>query len=516
MPSAVAVPVDVHDVVALVKWAAATGTPLTPRGSGSSMAGGAIGTGVVVDLSRLNQLGRIDEKTRTVWAAPGVIRGTLDAAARKRGLRFPVDPSSGSFCTIGGMVATNAAGARSLRHGATRLWVNALDCVFNDGERAIITRGEEPPRRVDAIRRFLQDAHGPVVSSDARHEARHRGVRKEASGYGIHDYAAKADLIELLVGSEGTLAIIVGVQLRLIPVAAATSSVLGSFRSLEEATIAAGRALESGASACELLERTFLTYAAAAPGGNDALKRQLEGAEAILIAEVEGDSASSAAAGAEILATAFRAAGASAVEVALTPESEKALWELRHAASPILSTMEDFTSMQFIEDAAVPPAKLPDYIKGVRQALAARKMEGVIFGHAADGHVHVNPLVDVKQPDWRQRMQLVLDEVVMLTAKLGGTLTGEHGDGRIRAPLLRRVWHKDTLQAFAVLKTAFDPGNIFNPGVKVALPGQKSLADIKYDPSLPPLPKEARAALDEIVRSRGYDRFRLSLVGGST
>jgi hypothetical protein len=106
--------------------------------------------------------------------------------------------------------------------------------------------------------------------------------------------------------------------------------------------------------------------------------------------------------------------------------------------------------------------------------------------------------------------------VLTLTARLGGTLTGEHGDGRIRAPLLRRVWHKDTLQAFGVLKTAFDPGNIFNPGVKVPLPGQKPLADIKYDPALPPLPKEARAALDEVVRSRGYDRFRLSLVGSST
>ncbi|HWL39889.1 MAG TPA: FAD-binding oxidoreductase, partial [Gemmatimonadaceae bacterium] len=302
IPAAVAVPVDVHDVVALVKWAAATGTALTPRGSGSSMAGGAIGSGVVVDLTRLNHLDRIDEKTRTVWVAPGVVWSRLDVAARRRGLRFPVDPSSGSFCTIGGMVATNAAGARSLRHGATRLWVNALDCVFSDGERAVITRGEEPPKRVDAVRRFLHDAHGAIISSDARHEARHPGVRKESSGYGIHDYATKADLVELMVGSEGTLAIIVGVQLRLVPVAPATSSVLGSFRSLEDATAAAGKAVEAGASACELLERTFLSYAATAHSGNDTLMRQIEGAEAILLAEVEGDSAESAAAGGEGLA----------------------------------------------------------------------------------------------------------------------------------------------------------------------------------------------------------------------
>jgi FAD/FMN-containing dehydrogenase len=171
--------------------------------------------------------------------------------------------------------------------------------------------------------------------------------------------------------------------------------------------------------------------------------------------------------------------------------------------------------MQFIEDGAVPPAKLPDYIKGVRQALAARQMDGVIFGHAGDAHVHVNPLVDIRQPKWRDQMQRLLDDVVALTVRLGGTLSGEHGDGSLRAPLLRRVWHKDSLQAFEVLKKAFDPDGILNPGAKIPLPGQKVLGEIKYDPSLPPLPPEARAALDDVVKRRAYNEFRLSLIPGS-
>lgn len=516
IPSAVAVPADAEDAAALVKWAAETRTALVPRGSGSSMAGGAIGTGVVVDLSRLNHLGRIDETGRTVWADTGVLWSTLDVAARRRGLRFPVDPSSGSFCTLGGMVSTNAAGARSLRYGATRMWVNALDFVFSDGDRAVITRGEEPPRRVEAIRRFLRDAHAAVVASDRRHPVRHKDVRKESSGYGVHQYADKADMIELLVGSEGTLGIIVGVQLSLLPVPAATSSVLGSFRSLEEATTAAGMAVAAKASACELLDRTFLNYAAAARGSDAKFLQLIGGTEAILIAEVEGANADEAAKGAEALADAFRGAGATEVDVALTPDAERELWELRHAASPILSTLENAISMQFIEDGAVPLARFPDYVNGVRQALAARKMEGVIFGHAGDGHAHVNPLVDVTQPDWRARMQFLLDDVVALTARLGGTLAGEHGDGALRAPLLRRVWHKDSLEAFAVTKKAFDPDNIFNPGAKVALPGQKALGDIKYDPLLPPLPPAARSALDDVVRRRAYNEFRLSLIGGSS
>ena len=515
MPTAVAVPVDAEDVVSLVKWAAETGTSLIPRGSGSSMSGGAIGNGLIVDLSQINHLGRIDEKARTVWADAGVIWSTIDVAAKRRGLRFPVDPSSGSFCTIGGMVATNASGAHTLRYGPTRAWVNAIDCVFSDGDRAVITRGEPAPKRVGAIARFLRDVHGEIVASDRRRPIRHEGVRKESSGYAVHDYAMNADLVDLLVGSEGTLAIIVAVQLSLSPLPAATSSVLGSFPSLEEATVAATRAVAAGASSCELLDRTFLAYAGGA-GGSEKLREQMEGAAAILLAEVEGESPDAAAVGAEQLAAAFRESGAKDVDLALTADTELELWELRHAASPILAALEHSTSMQFIEDGAVPLPKLPEYVEGVRHALGTRQVSGVIFGHAGDAHVHVNPLVDVRQPDWREKVSGLLDDVVGLTARLGGTLAGEHGDGRIRTPLLSRVWHKDAVKAFSLVKKAFDPRNIFNPGVKVPLPDQKAINDIKYDPDLPPLPEEARVALDKLVKDRAYNRFRLSLIGGSS
>ncbi|MEO8910820.1 MAG: FAD-binding oxidoreductase [Gemmatimonadaceae bacterium] len=516
IPTAVAVPIDAEDVIMLVKWAAATGTKLIPRGSGSSMSGGAIGKGVIVDLSRMNRLSTIDERARTVWADPGVLWSTVDVEARKKGLRFPVDPSSGPFCTLGGMVSTNASGAHTLRYGSTRAWVNALDCVFSDGEREVIVRGETPPRRIDAVGRFLRDAHGEIVALDKRRPIRHEGVRKESSGYAIHDYATRADLIDLLVGSEGTLAIIVRVQLCLSPLPAATSSVLGSFASLEEATAGAMIAAETGASACELLDRTFLTYAESAPSTSQALRSRMEGAAAILLAEVEGENGETAATKATQLASAFTIAGASYVDIALTPETEHDLWELRHAASPILAALESTTSMQFIEDGAVPVAKLPEYVKGVRQALDQREVSGVIFGHAGDAHVHVNPLIDVGQTDWRDKVTGLLNDVVALTARLGGTLSGEHGDGRLRTPLLDRVWHKEALRAFGLVKKAFDPANIFNPGVKVPLPNQKAIEDVKYDPSLAPLPAEARAALDCMVKARAYDQFRLSLIAGSS
>jgi len=515
IPSAVAVPVDAADVVSLVVWAAATGTALVPRGSGSSMAGGAIGSGVVVDLSRIKHLSRIDENARTVWVDPGVVWSTLDVAARRKGLRLPVDPSSGSFCTLGGMVATNASGARTLRHGPTRAWVNAVDCVFSDGDRAVITRGEAPPTHIEAVKRFVNDAHAAIVAADRKKPIRHEGVRKESSGYGVHEYAENADIVDLIVGSEGTLAIIVAIQFSLAPVAGATSSVLGSFPSLEKAAIAASKAAAAGASACEMLDRTFLGYAAAETtqarfGG------RLDAAEAILLAEVEGDTPAQAADSARKLSAAFSAAGATACEVALTPEAEHELWKVRHAASPILAALEDLTSMQFIEDGAVPLEKLPDYVEGVRGALASRNMDGVIFGHAGDAHVHVNPLIDVGKPEWRADVSGLLEDVVSLTARLGGTLTGEHGDGRLRAPLLDRVWPREAVKSFAMVKKAFDPANIFNPGVKVPLPGQNPIGNIKYDPALAALPAEARAALDHLTKARDYSAFRLSLVGGSS
>jgi len=516
MPTAVAVPLDAEDVVSLVKWAAETGTSLIPRGSGSSMSGGAIGKGVIVDVSRINHLGKIDERERTVWADPGVLWSTLDVAARRRGLRFPVDPSSGSFCTLGGMASTNASGAHSLHYGSTRVWVNALDCVFSNGDREVITRGETPPRRVEAIARFLREAHGQLVAMDKQRPIVHPGVRKESSGYAVHEYARKADLVDLLVGSEGTLVIIVRIQFSLSPLPAATSSVLGSFASLEEATAGAMKAVETGASACELLDRSFLAYASSAASGDAAWRERMEGAAAILLAEVEGENGEGTAARARDLAAAFKAAGATNVDIALTPEREHDLWELRHAASPILAALENSTSMQFIEDGAVPLPRLPEYIEGVRRALADREVSGVIFGHAGDAHVHVNPLMDLRESNWRDKVSGLLDDVVGLTARLGGTLTGEHGDGRLRAPLLDRVWHREALLAFSLVKKAFDPGNIFNPGVKVPLPNQKSIEDIKYDPSLPPLPREARAALDSLVKTRAYDQFRLSLIGGSS
>jgi len=508
LPAAVAVPVDAEDVATLVRWAAESKTPLIARGSGSGMAGGAVGPGVIVDLSRIDYIGKIDTERRRVMVGPGALRGAVNEIARGKQLRFPVDPSSGAFCTIGGMAATNAAGAHTLRYGATRAWVTALDCVFDDGSRARIERGAPLPD-VAAVERFLGTAHSAILASPARVRS-HPGVRKDSSGYALADYARSGELLELLIGSEGTLALFVGIELALAALPGATSSLVAEFPTLEQAVDGAARARIGGASACELLDRTFIDVARSGP----ALVPIESASEAVLLIEIEAGDDASAAATAKVMEQAMVSCGATRVTIALNSEDEARLWALRHAASPILNRLSpSLKSMQFIEDTAMPPERLPQYVRGVREILARHDVRGVIFGHAGDSHVHVNPLIDVRSLDWRDTVGSILDEVTSLTAQLGGTLAGEHGDGRLRTPLLERVWDARSVALFAQVKDAFDPQNIFNPGVKVPT-GGNSIDDVKYDPMLPPLPLDARTALDTIERDRAWSNFRLSMIGG--
>lgn len=508
VPRAVAVPADADDLVTLVRWARTARVPLTARGAGSSMAGGALGDGVIVDLGALAAAPRVDAAARTVRVGPAVTRDALEAVAAPLGLTLPVDPSSSAFATLGGMCATNAAGARTVRHGAMRAWVRGLECVFEDGSRAWLRRGEPEVPAVPALERFLREV-GPRAAAAPPDALRHAGVRKESSGYGLAAWRASGDLVDLIVGSEGTLALIVDVELALAPRPGATASLLAGFPSLDDASAAAADLAELGASAVELLDRSFLDIAASE---GDELPLPA-GFDAVLVMEAEAADAAQAAHVAGALADRCRRARASHVELALSAADELRLWHLRHAASPILNRLGPrLQSMQLIEDGCVPLDRFAEYVRGVRAALARADFPGVIFGHAGDGHAHVNALVDVSRPDWRSRAGSLLEDVTALVAALGGTLAGEHGDGRLRAPLLARTWPPAALELFAATKAAFDPLGILNSGVKVAAAGARPLEALKYDASLPPLPAAARAVLDEVVRERGWGRSRLAML----
>jgi FAD/FMN-containing dehydrogenase len=234
--------------------------------------------------------------------------------------------------------------------------------------------------------------------------------------------------------------------------------------------------------------------------------------ESVLLVELEGATARDVTERARALGAAWQRAGASSVMLGLDAESEESLWTLRHAASPILARLDPhIRSMQVVEDGCVPPARLADYQRGVRQALADAGIEGVIFGHAGDAHLHVNALVDTRTVGWRESVRRLHRTVADLTNRLGGTMAGEHGDGRLRSPLLPEFWDADARTLFAEIKATFEPAGVLNPGVKVGR-ATDPLAAIKYDPALAPLPPRARAVLDAVERERRYDELRLEML----
>ena len=478
-PRAVAVPADADDVVALVRWAHDRGVAIIPRGSGSSMCAGSIGDGVIVDLSRMRALGDVDAAGKRVHAECGVVLADVQKAAAAHSLRFPPDPSSSPFCSVGGIVSTNAAGAHTLKYGATRAWVACARLRLrrrlarDDRARQAGAGGYS---RARAIRRRSRTT---MREREASSPSVHPDVRKDSSGYALHAWSESGELVDLLVGSEGTLCIVARrdahARRRTRCDRVAARRVPNSRRRRRcRACARATPALR----ACELLDRTFLDVARA--GSTVAVA---DGVEAVLLAEVEGRDDAEASRAADSLAAAFRTCDATDVRMATADEDENRLWELRHAASPILATLgPSLTSMQFIEDGAVPPPRLPEYVRGIRAILDGHGVRGVIFGHAGDSHVHVNPLIDVSRIGWRGTVSEILTEAVALTARLGGTLDAEHGDGRLRTPLLHRVWGAEVLRRFEDVKRAFDPHGIFNPGVKVALQGERAITEIKYDP----------------------------------
>jgi len=256
--------------------------------------------------------------------------------------------------------------------------------------------------------------------------------------------------------------------------------------------------LRSEPSAVELLDRTFLELVGES------------GSEAVILVEIEGERPAG-------VRSAIRAAAkmvrpwASSVDTGLTPEAARRLWALRHAASPILAGLpEDRRSLQVIEDACVPVERMSDYVRAVRDTAGAHGIPVVIFGHAGDGHIHVNLLPRVTEPGWEARVAILLEEVTDTVVRLGGTPSGEHGDGRLRAPLLSRVYGGEVVSLFERVKRGFDPLGILNPGVIIP-DGRPPVSRLKVGAEAAPLPDDIALELRHIEQRAGYGRSRLEL-----
>ena len=428
------------------------------------MPGGNLGPYTIVELGEaFADIRWLDEDGDRVRAGAGAVAEVVDLEARRRGRFLPFLPSSARWCRVGGMVANNAAGARSFRYGATSRWVEALEGYFAWGERFRLESGESSPEPFAdlhaALGPELLDPDGTIRGWPA--------VRKNSSAYALDRFLPSGDAVQLLAGSEGTLAIVTDVELRTAPLPEERALVRLRLRSPEELTEAALHAAEAGATACEFFGRRFLEIAGLA----DELDDGAGVPYALALLEVSG---SSDEVNARLDALERTAGEAWDASVTREEDAMARLWAIRHAASPTIAKEAERgrLSTQFIEDSVVPPPALGAYLDGLDRILREAHFDAVVFGHAGDANVHVNPLIDATEPDWEKRARGALTEVADLVRSLGGTLSGEHGDGRLRAPLLGVVWPDALMRAFERVKRGLDPRGILNPGVVLPLPGQ--------------------------------------------
>ena len=512
IPRAVAVPADLDDLVALIHWAARERVPVVPRGAGSAMGGGNVGNGVVVDLTRMaGPALEVRPGERRARMRAGATLGELEAATAPHGLRLPPDPSSWRWATAGGVVSTNAAGARSVRYGSVRRWVEALTLVTADGEVTRLSRGGKQPSDTPAaaLGRFQRDAAPAIRAATDAIAARFPRTRKSSTGYALDAYLRSGDVLDLIVGAEGTLGFVTEVEWRLDPTPlhrAGLRILLPDYRAIESLVT---RLVELGAAAVELLDRTFLDLVAA-HGGALADTARSPGVEAVLLVELEAANQDEIR---ELTASAVTVARVEGLEVdaALSPEGTTRLWQLRHAASPILAGLPpERRSLQVIEDGCVPVSRLGDYIAAIRRAASARGLTAVIFGHAGDGNVHVNLLPELARPGWERDVAALLEEVTEAVIRLGGVPSGEHGDGRLRAGFLERVYGAEIVSLFRDVKTSFDPLGIMNPGI-ILPSGEPPISRLKAGDGAVSLPTDIARALRDIEQSGGYARSRLEI-----
>jgi FAD/FMN-containing dehydrogenase len=483
----VAVPRDVAALRGLVRWAEGSATALVPRGAGSGMPGNSVGPGIVVDLSEGFHDLRLDTARRRAVTGASVTWGRLTEAAATAGLRLPPDPSSGAFATAGGMVATNAAGPRSVRYGSVRRWVEAVEVIGAGGELRWIRRGAGSGERfrLDPVGRGLVDATFPRT-------------RKNSSGYALDAYASSGDEVDLFVGAEGTLGIVTAVEWRLDPVPPERAGVALGFAALDALQDAVPFLVSLDPSAVELLDETLLGFMVAAgdpvpPGLAALLLVEFERATPAAVRGVVGD----AVRGLRHL-TAH-------VATALAPAELAGLRRVRALASPALARLpEARRSLQVIEDGCVPIGRLGAYVAGVRDAAARRDIPVALFGHAGDGHVHVNALPDVTRSGWADGVRALFDEVTDLVVRLGGTPAGEHGDGRLRAGIVGRVYGPGVAALFAAVKAAYDPHGVFNPGVILPAADWSPLADLKVGAAAAAIPADIAARLRDVERTGGW------------
>ncbi len=459
VPQAVAHPRDVDELLAVVDAARAAGMPITTRGAGTSCAGNAVGPGLVIDVARhLNQIIAIDPEARTATVQPGVVQSVLQAAA-PYGLRFGPDPSTHNRCTIGGMIGNNACGPRALGYGRTADNVVALDVVTGSGDRLSLGPHTRPGDH-ELLGR-LEQVVGRGLATIRTEFGR---FGRQVSGYSLEHLLPENgfDIARFLAGTEGTLAVITRATVRLVADAPYKTMIALGYASMADAGDDAALIVRHGPTAAEGLDRRIVDVVRRTRG--PAAVPPLPRGDGWMFVELVGDEPGALRARAEALL-----ADADAIDgfVVDDPVQALALWKIREDGAGLAGVSLAEPAYPGWEDAAVPPAQLGHYLRDFDALLDQYGLDGLPYGHFGDGCVHVRIDFPLTRPGGAATYRRFVEQAAALVAGYGGSMSGEHGDGRARSALLPAMYSPAAIELFGRVKAVFDPDNLLNPGVLV-------------------------------------------------
>ena len=457
-PLAVAFPGSAHEAGAIIRAAAQAGTSVIPRGAGTSLSGGAIGDGLVIDFARYNrQIWDFNKERRTVRVGAGVVLDKLNEYLYPLGFCFGPDVATSSRATMGGMIANDSSGAYTSVYGTTGLHVNELEIVLHNGDVARVGRG---PGTLPQQRALLEDM--VILNSLAIAGRFPEGLLKRWPGYALARLASEPNnLLHILAGSEGTLAGIISAELKVVPLPAERGMGLLFFSSVAEAMRAATELLDLKPAAIEHVDRPLFDQTRGQrefQAARDLLELDTKPCEAILIVEFFEDVPGR-------LALLEKRKLGLRQRILETPDEAGLVWAMRKAGLSLLTGCPGSTKpVAFVEDAAVRPRDLPDYVNSLQALMRRCGVGASYYGHAAAGLLHVRPMLDLHRAEDLKKYRQIADEVAALVKQFKGTLSGEHGVGIARTEYLRDQVGDEVYQLMRQIKHTFDPHNLFNPG----------------------------------------------------
>src|SRR5215468_6109518 len=524
-PLGVVMPKSRGDAAAAIAIAREDGVPVLPRGAGTSQCGQTVARALVVDCSKhLDRVISVDVEGRRARVEPGVVLDRLNRLLRKDKLFFPVDPSTASRATIGGMTANNSCGSRSLRYGNMVHNVRAIDALLADGTQAWFgevpgnfDNGEMPEGYRDLVRR-MRALHRREADEIER---RFPKVLRRVGGYNIDSIDdAGHNMARLLVGSEGTLAFFNEIELDLQPIPAHRVLGICHFPSFYNAMAATKQIVELGPSAVELVDRTMIELSRDIPMFRAVVDRFVRGEPAaLLLTEFAGDDPADNLRRLETLVELMGDLGfPGAVVEAIDPAFQQAVWEIRAQGLNIMMSMKgDGKPVSFLEECAVRLEDLADYTDRLTRIFEKHGTYGTWYAHASVGCLHVRPVLNLKQELEIKKMRAIAEEAFAMVREYKGSHSGEHGDGIVRSEFHAAMFGDRIVRAFEEVKDAFDPEGLFNPGKIVRAPKMDDRSLFRFKPDYRPLPIDTAlnwsewggfAAAAEMCNNNGACRAR--------